>query len=505
MSEVTQNPDVEDTSDNASGLIRMIEQYYKGVIEKLTSKEFMDQFYWSIGSVLLALVVSAVIMVMAGYNPGVAFVWLSYGAVTKFDQVLWYASPLILTGLSVALAFRCGLFNIGAEGQLFMGSMASALLAYLFAFPILVHPILCLAVGVLAGALWGFLAGLLKAYRGAHEVVTTMMLSYIAILFTSWLVSQNGPFWDGSMVPRTPQFYDTALLPVIFGNYLHVGFIIALLAVFGVDYLINKTVLGYEMRAVGHNIDAAEYAGIDSKKKVALALGISGGLSGLAGSTEIIGTFDRFTAKWSAGLGWDGITVAVLGNNNPFGVLAAAIFFGALKAGSNTMQVMAHVPAEMIKVIQGLVVLFVAAPRIISWVMDHTETVKDAVEKEPAKALPWLLAAIFGLASVFLSLGTARNIMIFPALTPMGMVSILILLLVAVTGILVFVTEYSRDPRGSFLLLIIAVGWLGAGIAFFIGSGLIEFTSIIMSAIAFLFWFAIQFLAKSTMKEGEGS
>ncbi len=505
MSEVTQNPDVENSSDNSSDLIARIQEYYKGVIAKLTGEEFMNQFYWSIGSVLLALVVSSVIMMMAGYNPGVAFVWLTYGALTKVDQILWYASPLILTGLSVALAFRCGLFNIGAEGQLFMGSMASALLAYLFAFPILVHPILCLAVGVLAGAGWGFLAGLLKAYRGAHEVVTTMMLSYIAILFTSWLVSQNGPFWDGSMVPRTPQFYDTALLPVIFGNYLHVGFIIALLAVFGIDYLINKTVLGYEMRAVGHNIDAAEYAGIDSKKKVAVALGISGGLSGLAGSTEIIGTFDRFTAKWSAGLGWDGITVAVLGNNNPFGVLVAALFFGALKAGSNTMQVLAHVPAEMVKVIQGLVVLFVAAPRIISWIIDHSETVKDAVEQEPKKTLPWLLAAIFGLGSVLLAIGTARNIMILPTLNPMVIVSILILVLVAITGILVFITEYSRDPRGSSLLLIIAVGWLGAGIAFLIGSGTIEVTSLLMSAIAFLFWIAIQFLTKSTMEEGEGS
>ncbi|MGY5878909.1 MAG: ABC transporter permease [Candidatus Thorarchaeota archaeon] len=504
MSEPVDTPVQEPFAEATSDVLSKVKAYFSDLIAKVQSKEFMDQVYWSVGSVLLALVVAAVIMLMAGYNPGVAFVWLSYGALTKLDQVLWYASPLILTGLSVAIAFRCGLFNIGAEGQLFMGSMASALLAYLFAFPILVHPLLCLAVGVLAGAGWGFLAGLLKAYRGAHEVVTTMMLSYIAILFTSWLVSQNGPFWDGSMVPRTPQFYDTALLPVLFGNYLHFGFIIALMAVFGVHYLINKTVLGYEMRAVGHNIDAAEYAGIDSKKKVAIALGISGGLSGLAGSTEIIGTFDRFTAKWSAGLGWDGITVAVLGNNNPFGVLVAALFFGALKAGGNTMQVIAHVPVEMIKVIQGLVVLFVAAPRIISWLMDHTETAKDAVEKEPAKALPWLLAAIFGLASVFLSLGTARTIMILPAFTPMAMVSAVILILVAFTGVLIFITELSQDPRGSSLLLIIAVGWLEAGIAFLIGSGTMEPTVFLMSAIAFLFWFTIQFLAKRTMKEGEG-
>ncbi len=502
MSEPTETPIQDSYVDADSGDYSKVKEFSKKITVKLTSKEFRNQFFWSFGSVLLALVVAGVIMLMSGYDPGQAFLYLAVGAISQFDQVLWYASPLILTGLSVALAFRCGLFNIGAEGQLYMGAMASALLAYIFSFPFLLHPLLCLVVGVLAGAGWGFIAGLLKAYRGAHEVVVTMMLSYIAILFTSWLVGPNGPFWDGSMVPRTPQFFDTALLPLLFGSYIHVGFIIALFAVFGVDYLINRTVLGYEMRAVGHNTDAAEYAGIDSKKKVAIALGISGGLSGLAGSTEIIGTFDRFTANWSAGLGWDGITVAVLGNNNPFGVLAAAIFFGALKAGGNTMHAIAHVPIEMVKVIQGLVVLFVAAPRIITWLMEHTQTHKDDIEsQEPAKMLPWLLRAFFGLASVFLGLGIARNMLTLPFLTPMVMVSAVVLILVAVAGVLVFITEYSRDPRSSSLLLIIAVGWFEAGLAFLIGSGTLEITSFIMAGIAFFFWIAMHMLAKSTDKE----
>lgn len=502
MSEPTETPFQEPDSEAADNSSKT-EEFFKRYIRKITSNEFKNQFYWSFGSVLLALVVAAVIMLMAGYDPGTAFVWLAVGALSQMDQVLWYASPLILTGLSVALAFRCGLFNIGAEGQLYMGSMAAALIAYLFSFPILLHPILSLAVGVLVGALWGFVPGLLKAYRGAHEVVTTMMLSYTAILFTSWLVSPNGPFWDGSMVPQTPQFYDSALLPNLFGNYIHWGFIIALMAVFVVDYLINKTVLGYEMRAVGHNIDAAENAGIDSKKKVAIALAISGGLSGLAGSTEILGTYDRFISRWSSGLGWDGITVAVLGNNNPWGVLAGSIFFGALKAGGNTMHAVAHVPVEMVKVIQGLVVLFVAAPRIIQWLMDHTQANKEDITSEPVKALPRLLAAFFGLASVFLGLGTARTVMSLAASSPWVIVSAIVLMLTAVAGTLIFIAEYSRDPRSSTILLMLVIGWLEAGIAFLIGSATLEITSFLMAAIAFVFWIVMQILAKNNVKEVE--
>ncbi|MHA2158725.1 MAG: ABC transporter permease, partial [Candidatus Thorarchaeota archaeon] len=215
---------------------KRIEDFFSGFVAKVTSKEFRNQIFWALGSVLLALVVAAIIMQMGGYDPGSAFVYLAVGAITRFDQVLWYASPIVIAGLSVALAFRSGLFNIGAEGQLYMGSMAAALLAYMYSFPILVHPLLCLAVGFLAGAAWGLVPGLLKAYRGAHEVVTTMMLSYTAILFTSWLVGPNGPFWDGSMVRQTPQFNDTALLPLLTGNYLHFGFIIALIAVVAVHY-----------------------------------------------------------------------------------------------------------------------------------------------------------------------------------------------------------------------------------------------------------------------------
>jgi ABC-type uncharacterized transport system permease subunit len=475
--------------------------FFQGIITKVTSREFRNQFIWSFGSVLLALVVAAVIMILGGYDPGAAFVWLAVGAISQFDQVLWYASPLILAGLSVALAFRCGLFNIGAEGQLYIGAMASALAAYLIALPIVIHPIFCLTIGVLAGAGWAFVPGLLKAYRGAHEVVTTMMLSYSAVLFTSWLVGPNGPFWDGSMVSQTPRFDNTALLPLLWGDYLHFGFIIALMMVFVVDFLINRTVIGYELRAVGYNTDAAEFAGINSKKNIVIALAISGGLSGLAGSTEILGTYDRFIANWSYGIGWDGITVAVLGNNNPWGVLAGGIFFGALRAGGNTMHAIAHVPIEMVKVIQGLVVLFVAAPRIISWLMKRTSENREELTTEPQRALSKLFSSGYGLASVFIGLGTVRNLMSYP--TPSIFISIasMVLLLVAIVGVLVFIADYSGSPLGPRLMLSIAIGWVIAAATFLIGTGLIDLVAFLMGGIAFLLFAIVRLLSQRESPE----
>ncbi|MHA1908862.1 MAG: ABC transporter permease [Candidatus Thorarchaeota archaeon] len=365
------------------GVAARIDQYLLNALAKLTSRDFRIQAIWALGSIILALIASAIIMVMSGYDPGAAYYNLFMGAIGQPDRILFYATPLILAGLSVAVAFKCGLFNIGAEGQVYMGSIAATVVGYMIALPILVHPIVCLIVGAGMGMVWGLIPGLLRAYRGAHEVVTTMMLSYTAITVTTWLVTyplkEQGEY---AWVSQTPRLYDTALLPNIFGPYLHWGLLVAILAVVAVDFLINRTILGYELRAVGQNEEAAEYGGINSKRNMALALGISGGLAGLAGAEEIMGTYGRFTANWSPGLGWDGITVAVLGHNNPWGCLAGAIFFGALKAGGNTMHQIAHVPIEMVGVIQGLIVLFIAAPRIISWILGKMGIQLQATEDE---------------------------------------------------------------------------------------------------------------------------
>lgn len=442
------------TKRNIGGIVKGI---INSIIKKFTSKEFRKQAIWTLFSILLALVVSAVIMIITGYNPGQAFLSLFLGAIVNFDQVLFNATPLILTGLSVALAFKAGLFNIGAEGQLYMGSIAATAMGYMIALPAFVHPIACMAVGVLAGGLYGLLPGLLKSYRGAHEVVTTMMLSYTAVLFTQWLAGglMHNP---GDSRTVTPFILDTAVLPKLFGPFLNWGFIVAVLCVIGVSLFISNTVMGYEMRAVGSNEDAAETAGINSKKTAAMALGISGGLAGLAGAEEVLGYYHRFYDGWSVGIGFEGITVAVLGVNNPWGVFAAAIFFGALKTGGATMQAIAGVPAEMVGVIQGLVVLFVAAPRIIDWLSDRGLDYSNWIKENPSIAVPALSAAIVGLIGLFagLILGVfyvETNIVVAGVLITSGFI-----------GFMAFVMLYSRNKQGPILLLFSSICWLIAAV-----------------------------------------
>lgn len=370
------------------------------------------QVGWAIMSIILALLVASLIMLGTGFNPIVAFSTLIGGALLQPDIIFWWATPLILTGLSVALAFRAGLFNIGAEGQLYMGSMAAAIVGFMAMLPIFVHPLLALLIGAVVGGLWAFVPAILKAYRGAHEVVTTMMMTYIAVpYFTTWLAA--GPLRDPTLIqpqPQTPAIWPTAYLPELFGSfYLHFGFIIGILCVIGVWILLKNTVLGYEMRAVGLNEPAAEAAGINPKKMIVISLFLSGCLAGLGGAVEILGYYHRFYAGWSRGLGFDGITVAVLGANSPMGVLLGAIFFGFLRAGAIPMQTVGRVPAEMIDVIQGLVVLFVAAPKIVEWLAKREISWAQWIRKEPMKSLPIFLGSLFALIGSMILLAMAAS------------------------------------------------------------------------------------------------
>ncbi|MFW9921030.1 MAG: ABC transporter permease, partial [Candidatus Thorarchaeota archaeon] len=369
----------------------IIGSFFGGLIKKISSPAFQKTIVVTMGSIILAMLVGTLVMIIVGYNAGLAWIALIQGAVVRFDRVLFYATPLIFTGLSVALAFKCGLFNIGPEGQLFIGAISAAIVGFSISLPVVIHPLVALAFAALTGGLWGFIPGLLKAYRGAHEVVTTMMLSYTAIILTHWLVS--GPFLEpgNEYVLETPDILVTAELPKIFGSFLSWAFIVAVVAVFAVDFLINRTVLGYELRAVGINREAAEASGINAKRNIALALGIAGALAGLGGAGEILGYHQRFVDGFSSGLGWDGITVAVLGGNNPFGVLAGAIFFGALRAGGNQMQTIANVPLEVISLMQGLIVIFVAAPRIIDWLIDRGYDEARWIKELPKEGTPHFL------------------------------------------------------------------------------------------------------------------
>ena len=289
-------------------------------------------------------------------------------ALYPLSESLVTATPYIFAGLSVALGFRAGLFNVGAEGQLFIGTLASAFVGYsLVGLPWFIHLPLAILAGALGGALWGAIPGYLKAKTGAHEVVNTIMMNWIAFRLSDWLL--NGPMKAPGFRPITPQIETSAELPRFFADPLRInwGFILALLAAYGVYWLLFKTTIGFEIRSVGLNPDAARYSGMSIVRNTVLVMALSGALSGLAGTAHVLGV-DRWVGQgFSAGYGFDAIALALLGNSHPLGVVLAALLFGTLRSGATRMQSMAGIPIDVISIIQGLVIIFVAAPAIIRW------------------------------------------------------------------------------------------------------------------------------------------
>lgn len=280
------------------------------------------------------------------------------------------ATPYIFTGLAVAVGFKGGLFNIGVEGQLFAGAIASAWVGFNYdGIPWFIHLPLAIIAGILAGAVWAGIAGLLKATRGVNEVINTIMLNYIMFLFTDFLLSERGFMRGAGGAPRTPEIYPSAYLPKLLPEPVrfHWGFFIAIGAVFFVYWFLWKTTIGFEIRTVGASPTAAKYAGIAVGYIYVLTMGLSGGLAGLAGANELLGLNHYMVAAFSPGYGFDAIALALLGKSNPFGVLAAALLFGALRNGATRMQSIATVPIDIISIMQALIIAFIAAPEIIRW------------------------------------------------------------------------------------------------------------------------------------------
>lgn len=289
-------------------------------------------------------------------------------ALWPITESLVASTPYILAGLAVALGFRCGLFNIGAEGQFFIGALCSAWVGYTFTdLPWFIHLPLAVLAGAVGGAFWGAIPGYLKAVTGAHEVVNTIMMNWIAFRLSDWLL--NGPMKATGYRPITPQIEATAALPRIFPPPLrfHVGFFLALAVAALVYWLLFKTTVGFEIRAVGANPDAARYAGINITWNFVLAMTLSGALAGLAGATQVLGTDHWVGQGFSAGYGFDAIALALLGKSHPLGVVLAGLLFGTLRSGATRMQSIAGIPIEIISIIQGLIIIFVAAPVIIRW------------------------------------------------------------------------------------------------------------------------------------------
>jgi simple sugar transport system permease protein len=287
-------------------------------------------------------------------------------AVRPFSESLVIATPYIFAGLAVTLSFRGGLFNIGAEGQLFLGGLASAYLGYsLSGLPWFLHLPLCIVGGILAGAIWGAIPGILKARTGAHEVINTIMMNYVAFRLTDYLL--QGPMSRPDGLPITPEVKPSAYLPALLPRpvRLHTGFFLALGVAALVYWFLWKTTYGFEIRMVGTNPRAARYAGVQVSWTVVLTMGLSGALAGLAGASQVLGVDHRMVRAFSAGYGFDSIALALLGNSHPVGVVLASLLFGFLRGGGARMQSVAGVPAEIIRIVQGMVIVFIAAPAII--------------------------------------------------------------------------------------------------------------------------------------------
>ena len=290
-------------------------------------------------------------------------------AIYPFTESLVAATPYILAGLSVAIGFRCGLFNIGAEGQLLIGSLCAVFVGYsVKGLPAFIHLPLSLLAGAAGGAVWGMVPGYLKARFGAHEVVNTIMMNWIAFRLSDWLLS--GPMKSPGFRPVTQNVLATAELPRFFAAPLRFnwGFVIALVVAYGVYWFLFKTTLGFEIRSVGANPDAAKYAGMNIIRNFVFVMALAGGLAGLAGATQVLGVDHWVGQGFSAGYGFDAIALALLGKSHPFGVVLAALLFGFLRSGATDMQSMAGIPIDIISIIQGLIIVFIAAPDIIRWI-----------------------------------------------------------------------------------------------------------------------------------------
>lgn len=289
-------------------------------------------------------------------------------AIYPFTESLTTVTPYILAGLAVAVGFKCGLFNIGAEGQFGIGALCSAYVGYAMHAPWYIHLPLALLAGAAGGALWGAIPGLLKGLTGAHEVVTTIMMNYVSFRLSDWLL--NGPMKASGFRPLTPVIDNSAMLPQFFPDPLRLnwGFIIALAIAFLVYWFLFKTPIGFEIRAVGANPDGARYAGMNIVKNFVLAMTISGALAGLAGAVQVLGVDHWVGQGFSSGYGFDSIAIALLGQSHPLGVVLAALLWGTLRSGATNMQLNAGVPIEIISIIQGLVIVFVAAPAVIRWI-----------------------------------------------------------------------------------------------------------------------------------------
>ncbi len=330
-------------------------------------------------SVFLGIFVGAILMLFIGQNPIVGYAALIQGVFGDsyyFGEMLRMMTPLILAGLAVTFAFRTGLFNIGVEGQLIVGWLASVTVGIVVEAPLFIHLPLAITAGAVAGAVWGFIPGFLKARFYVHEVIVTIMMNYIALYSANYIIRTF------LLVPgeRTDRIRETASLASPFlqrltdFSRLHYGFFIAIAACFVLWFILWKTTIGFELRAVGYNKHASQYAGMNVSRNIVLAMVISGAFAGVAGAMEGLGTFGYMSILAGfTGTGFDGIAVALLGANTSVGVFLSAALFGGLNVGAPNMQAQAGIPPELVDIVIALIIFFVASSYLIRLVINRLQ------------------------------------------------------------------------------------------------------------------------------------
>ncbi|GAA4701272.1 ABC transporter permease [Brevibacillus fulvus] len=342
------------------------------VIQVFTKESFLVPLF----AIILGLVVGALAMLAGGFNPLLAYESLVvkvFGDLYNFGEAIRQITPLIFTGLAVAFAFRTGLFNIGAEGQFIMGMLGAVYVGVAFDLPPIIHAVVAIIVGALMGGIWAGIAGYLKAARGVHEVITSIMLNWIGMYFANYIL-------NAFLVPKGQQrseiVHDSAVITLqalsnfLGGARVHWGTPLALICAVIFFIILWKTKTGYELRAVGLNPHASEYAGMSVNRNIVKAMFISGLFAGLGGACETLGVF-HYLAVMSAmpGYGFDGIAVALIGGNTPIGIVLGAFLFGALSYGAAGMKFSAGVPIELIRIVISSVIFFVAAHGIVRYLL----------------------------------------------------------------------------------------------------------------------------------------
>ncbi|KAA0966458.1 ABC transporter permease [Sporosarcina sp. ANT_H38] len=334
-------------------------------------------------SIILGLLVGAAVMWFSGYDPVAGYIALwngIFGDMYSIGETIRQISPYILAGLAVAFAFRSGLFNIGVEGQLIVGWFAAAYVGVAFELPKIIHLPLALIAAALAGALWGLIPGILKATLQVHEVIVTIMMNYIALHTVNALIKAVS---DGGY--KTEKIHQTASLRSDFlsnltdFSTLHYGIFVGLAMVVVMWFILEKTKTGFELKSVGFNDHASQYAGMNVKKNIILSMVVSGAFAGLGGAMEALGTFGNMVSRSGfTGIGFDGIAVALLGANTPLGVIFGASLFGSLKYGAGNMPNEAGVPVEIVSIVIALIIFFVASGYIIRVLLSKMKKKKEA-------------------------------------------------------------------------------------------------------------------------------